>query len=155
MSLPANMWRLVAQHADHRTLRALRGTSVEARRGAANQHNKRTKLAAAYRSTTATTVRPLVAALIRQPGPPKTVRVGRYELTVTANPSYPVVSVIWSTETENETLHPWHHYSKLVGWYDLGASEAGLPSAAEVREMGPGAATVVRLVKAAFKAAFG
>jgi hypothetical protein len=148
MSLPADVWRLIAHRADRATLQALRGTSAEARRGAANQHEARATVAAAYRSATARAVRPLVAALRSPRGAsPRTVVVGRYRLTVLVNQTYQVVSVVWESDGNWDL-------PRLVGWYDLLGSTLGEPTRQEITAMGPGAATAVRLVRAAFKAAF-
>ena len=175
-NLPADMYRLIAQHANLPTLRALRGTSTQARAGAANRHSNFAKVATAYRSATSQTISPLVAALklaARTKNYHKTIKVGKYKVEVNSSTvgwalyglpqKYPVGSIesvdIWwerkarQGDTRNNIFHG--TVSEDVGDYHIPTRKVSTPTSAQIQKMGPGAPTVVRLVKAALKEAFG
>jgi hypothetical protein len=176
-NLPANLWKLVGQHANHKSLRALRGTSTQARRGVANQY-RTSAVRTALRSATATTIRPLVAALQGKTGPFRTtvhrgnrrkdrvrtmsdLQIGKYRMTVIVYQTVdrPHATVMWDRDADQphntNDDREGGYVTEIVGVINLQTMKVDLPTAAQIKRMGPGAHTVVRLVKAAFREVYG
>ena len=160
-NLPAALWSRIAARVLANNLGALRLTSREARRGAEQQylrHRKARALGRAYTTATARTVRPLVAALRREPPPDPAnvvqqggtrhqmdVMVGRYRLDVMHVNAY--ATVRWVQRPAPGSMRV-----TTVGMHH--ATDNTLSTFPDFRTLGPGGVTLGRLVKAAFKAAF-
>ena len=157
-NLPANMWSEIAPRLNAPTLARMRAVSTEARRGSNAQVRKVKVLKTAYRSATAATIRPLVAALKAAPmgaWHPRDVQVGRYALRVLSDAGpppgrWPFAGVFWMMPGNQHLLvgrQVYTNWGFLLGYPSYLYAQGG--------ELPRGGVSLLRLVKAAFKEAFG
>ena len=161
-NLPASLWADIATRLNKGNLASMRLTSTEARRGANNEYQKYRKakvLKTAIRSATSTMIRPLVAALrnhaprnpsnvVMQGGKryQMNVMLGRHTLTVMTTPRMSIVT--WMRPSNGST----QGFMAPVG---IRNGALGYTYPPDIKQLGPGGITVVRLVKAAFKEVYG
>ena len=156
----AGMWNIIGGHMGYNNLIRASAASKEARRGLNPHIRARTKhMKTAFRSATDITVRPLVAALKRPRGPQNAhhdmerhVMLGRHIVWVYHYGGTDVwdrdeVFVTWAPDND----WPLHSF-KMASWFGDHAKYYTRPAR---RAPYRGEATVFRLVKAAFKQAYG
>lgn len=158
-NLTANIWGMIAPKVAHANLMALRGTSTQARQGASNKYYEFAKpkaLRAALRSSTATTIRPLVRVLRREATRNSNVvfrngswthlnvKLGRYKLVVRVLGRSSIV--MW--ESPKTATSP--GFSTVAGIWDM---RRGYTISPNLKSL-PGGITVGRLLKAAYKEAY-
>lgn len=163
-NLPSVLWADIASRLNKPNVASLRLVSTEARRGANNEFQKYRKhkaLKTAFAAARDVTIRPLVAALRQEPpendqhlmlAPPNrrvqtNIMLGRHTVWVVFAPREVIVAW-WRSRADGGTVP--------VGIITFAPN--GSPSTfdyPDTRQMGRGAATVVRLVKVATKRVFG